>query len=102
MADIIDIFKNKHKVPPPPQTIEQEELSYYHRMKKCLETAATDGQCGCELCVDKKDLSNKVLQSVLHICEEYSNSTGTIIYVPDALEVVLSVAARLKQEILQT
>lgn len=92
MADIYDIFTKKKVDQPRPTT-------FHVRYKQCLKRIETNGSCDCQLCQDKKDMSKRLFDIVRYLCKDYKEKTGQDLYVADALEIVLTVAAKLKNHI---
>ena len=92
MADIYDIFSKK-------QIKQPRATTYRKRYIECLKRIEENGVCDCDLCKDKKILSNRLFDIVRYLSKDYTEKTGKELYVADALEIVLIVAAKLKKEI---
>ena len=92
MGDIYNIF-SKQKVDQPRPTV------FVERYKQCLKRSEELGYCDCGLCIDKAAMSIRLLNIVGYLCKDYTNKTGTELYVADAMEMVLTVAQQLKKEI---
>jgi hypothetical protein len=92
MADIYDLFSKKKvevKVP----------LAYSERLKICLKNIEQAGLCDCEMCLDKGDLTKKLYHIIRYMCKDYTERTGKELYMADALDIVLAVAKRLKDQL---
>ena len=94
MGDVYDLFTKK-KVEKP------KTISYSARSKHCLKNIQQFGKCECEYCVDKKKLSDRLFDITRYLCKDYTDKTGKELYVADALEIVLTVAGRIKTDILK-
>jgi len=99
MDNLYNIFNKKKitksEIPKPPKS----EENFLDRFKNCLLNAEKNGYCDCDICEDKVQLSNKLFDIVRYLCKSYTEETGNKMYVADALEIVLVVATKLKDEI---
>lgn len=94
MGDLYNFFTKK-------KMEESRNLGYYERSKICASNIKTNGACECATCKDKLYLSKRLFDIVRYLCKDYKENTGRDLYIADALEIVLSVAASLKIEILK-
>lgn len=93
MGNLYDLFTKK-------KIEKSKPLTYNARIKECLRNIESVGKCECEYCVDKKILSNRLFDITRYLCKDYTDKTGKELYVADALEIVLTVAGKIKTDIL--
>lgn len=95
MSKIID-FEEELKKRLEEKNKQVQDESFFIRFKECEERAKRDGGCGCDICLIKMEMADRILLVASDLAVEYMKTEGVTLYYGDLLEMMATATIKLK------